>query len=258
MKTIKIGTHTIEHYDSIEDMPTERFYAYNRMLLIDSGIGGDMVSIDDHITKVMKYVELGNRANAMQQLGNMRNSFYFVTQGINPKHLSFAALVHKIDGQIVYDFSEENLRELVKKFSKWGASKSFYDKVIDLVKKKIESELELYLPNNFNDSDTKEIYGSVKKKAKLILDEIIKGVDRTKEIDDIDSFIFDFAKPREYTGEKGVEAAYVNNFEDMCITVSKYTGRDAKKLPVLSFYRTLEMIKKENKPKRGKKGAKIS
>jgi len=139
MKTERIGKHTIERYDSIDEMPTERFFTYNRMLLLDSGIGGDMEAIDGHITKIMGYVTRDKKEEATQELMNMRSSFYFVIENMNPKHLSFAALVHRIDGKLMTDFSDENLRNLVKQFSQWGANRGFYERAIEAVKKKFKT-----------------------------------------------------------------------------------------------------------------------
>ncbi|AFM54798.1 virion structural protein [Croceibacter phage P2559S] len=135
MITNKIGKHTVQVYNAIDELPTERFFTYNRMMLLDSGIGGDLDAIDTHITKAMKYVQLGKKDEAQQVLMNMRTSFYFVMENLNPKHLSYAALVYSIDGKVQHDFSDERLKEMVQQFSSWGASKSFYDTAIEVVKK---------------------------------------------------------------------------------------------------------------------------
>jgi len=135
MITNKIGKHTVQVYNAIDELPTERFFTYNRMMLLDSGIGGDLDAIDTHITKAMKYVQLGKKDEAQQVLMNMRTSFYFVMENLNPKHLSYAALVYSIDGKVQHDFSDEALRAMVTQFSSWGANKSYYDTAIEVVKK---------------------------------------------------------------------------------------------------------------------------
>lgn len=134
----KIGKHTIELYNDISKLPTERFFTYNRMMLLDSGIGGDLEAIDQHITRAMRYVALGKQEQANQVLLNMRESFYFITENINPKNLSFAALVYSIDGKVQHDFSDERLTEMIKQFSEWGATVSFIDKALEVVKKKLK------------------------------------------------------------------------------------------------------------------------
>lgn len=138
MKTEKIGRHRIELYDSIDELTTERFFTYNKMLLIDSGIGSDMQAIDDHITRLLRYLKTDKKEEAAQELINMRSSFYFVIENLSPKYLSFAALVYKVDGKLVTDFSDENLTRLVERFSSWGADVGFLDRAIEAVKKKLK------------------------------------------------------------------------------------------------------------------------
>lgn len=136
MRTDKIGRHRIELYNGVGELPSERYAAYNRMLLIDSGVGSDLSAIDNHISAAMKYISAGKKEDAVKVLQNMRLGFYFVLENLSPKHLSYAALVHKIDGKVVTDFSDENLGSMVKQFSAWGADKNFFDRALDQVKKK--------------------------------------------------------------------------------------------------------------------------
>lgn len=138
MKIDKIGRHTIELYNSIDELSTERFAVYNKMLLIDSGIGSDMDAIDTHITKIMRYLTQDKKDDARIELGNMRMSFYFVIENLSPRHLSYAALVYKIDGKLVTDFSDDNLQRMLKKFSDWGATRGYFEKVLEAVKKKFK------------------------------------------------------------------------------------------------------------------------
>lgn len=51
MRTIKLAGKKVEIYDAIEDLPILRFHKYNKMLLIDAGIGSDLSDFDKHIEK---------------------------------------------------------------------------------------------------------------------------------------------------------------------------------------------------------------
>ena len=53
MKTVKIGEYTVEIYDAIDELPMLRFHKYNKMLLVDAGIGSDLQDFDTHIEKAM-------------------------------------------------------------------------------------------------------------------------------------------------------------------------------------------------------------
>ena len=39
MKNVQIKGMNVELYDSIEDLPIMRFHKYNKMLLVDAGVG---------------------------------------------------------------------------------------------------------------------------------------------------------------------------------------------------------------------------
>ena len=52
MKTVKIGERTVEIYDEIDKLPMLRFHKYNKMLLVDAGIGSDLQDFDTHIEKL--------------------------------------------------------------------------------------------------------------------------------------------------------------------------------------------------------------
>ena len=55
MKTVKIGERTVEIYDAIDELPMLRFHKYNKMLLVDAGIGSDLQDFDTHIEKAIRY-----------------------------------------------------------------------------------------------------------------------------------------------------------------------------------------------------------
>ena len=76
MKKILFNNRTIEVYDSIEELPIVNFQKYNKYLLIDSGIGSDVDSIDEHIVKIAKLIKKEDSQKAMQELLNMRQNLY--------------------------------------------------------------------------------------------------------------------------------------------------------------------------------------
>ena len=59
MKTVKIGERTVEIYDAIDELPMLRFHKYNKMLLVDAGIGSDLQDFDTHIEKAIRYARIG-------------------------------------------------------------------------------------------------------------------------------------------------------------------------------------------------------
>lgn len=85
--------------------------------------------------------------------------------------------------------------------------------------------------------------------ALLVLEEVARGKDNTEEINEIDDYLFGFAKPKEYTGKKGAEVTYVKKYEEMSLVLTKYAQKDAKSMTVMEYYQAYLMLKKENKPK---------
>jgi hypothetical protein len=112
MKTIKIGKHTVEMYESIEDLPIVRFHKYNKMLLVDAGLGSDLADIDSHIEKTIAFMRTGKQDSAIAELMNMRKAVFFVQMNLSPKHLAFAALIHAIDGKETNDLSDDGLKKV--------------------------------------------------------------------------------------------------------------------------------------------------
>ena len=39
MNTIKVGNHTVTVYEGIDEMPIVRYQKFNRLMLIESGVG---------------------------------------------------------------------------------------------------------------------------------------------------------------------------------------------------------------------------
>ena len=109
MVTFEIGKHTVEMFDGIEELPIVRFHKYQKLLLIDAGIGSDIASFDQRIEKTRRFLMAGKPEKAQQELENLRQCVYMIQNGINPKHRAFAVLVSKIDGVEYNSISDESL-----------------------------------------------------------------------------------------------------------------------------------------------------
>jgi len=133
MRTIQLNKKSVEIYDAIDELPVDRFHKFNKCMLIDSGIGSDLNDINSHIAKALRYVDLDPK-KAKATLENLRQSLFLVAEERSVKHLSFAVLVHKIDGRQIFDFTDEGL---VKTLAKLGdAPTNKLEQVLASVKKK--------------------------------------------------------------------------------------------------------------------------
>lgn len=231
-------------YDSIEELPIQRFHKFNKYMLVDAGIGSDLNDINEHLTKIQRFIKTDPK-QAHIQLSNLRQSLFMVTEEINVKHLSLVALIYSIDGEEVTDLSDESIKRISKSLSE--VKKSYINRIIDAVKKKIDNDLELYFSSQFNSASKKEYYDRVRTRTLLELDTIIRDNDNADKIDKIDDYLYTMNKPNIFSGKDSVEIKYDKDFESMCLFVQKETQADVRNMTTLQFYNALEHIKKQRK-----------
>lgn len=242
MKTISLNGKILKLYDSIDEMPIVNFQKYNKYLLLDSGIGSDADDVDAHIVKIAKYIKAGSAEKALQELQNMRQNIYMINSELSPKYLAFAALIYSVDGREVTDLSDEGLKALLCDIKKVKHSSLF--SLLTKLKKKVETELELYFPNDFVGAREKEAYDLLKTRTLLLLAEIDNAeVDNSAQVATIDLALLRMQKPKCFIGSSSIEIKYEKQFENACLLISQKTSMDAKKMTVLQFYNALETIK---------------
>lgn len=241
MKTGKVNKHTVEIYDSIDELPIQRFQKYNKYMLIDSGVGSDLQDVLNHIDRAKIYIK-SNPAMAATELDNMRQSIYLLVDELSPKHMAFAALVHKIDGEEMNDISDAGLKRVLEILSE--AKKGWLDGVLNSVKKKIDHELNLYFPGKFDDANQKEYYDNLREHTKVRLEEIISGESMEESCKAIETRLALLAKPRIFSGAKSVEIEYDKQFEEMCLVLAHNLQVQPYTMTVLQFYNAFDYLKK--------------
>jgi hypothetical protein len=257
MKTTKIGERAVVLYDSIDELPMLRFHKYNKMLLVDAGIGSDLQDFDTHIEKAIRYARSKTPELAAIELDNMRQNVYFIQTGISPKHLAFAVLVKSIDGEPYNDLSDDGLQKVVDMFGDVPVKELTAQ--MEAVKKKIDEELQMYFPRLFDDATVKEYYDELRNRTMLMLDAIINGdtEDKRAEIDKITTMLLLYNRPVVFSGSDNMEIQYDKQFENMCLTISQHLHvPEPKKYTVLEYYNAFERIKELLKPTKNKNGVK--
>lgn len=244
MKTLKIGKHRVEMYDSIEDLPISRFHKYNKMLMIDAGLGSDLSDVDAHIEKTMAFLKEQKIDDAVNELFNMRKAIFLVQMNLSPKHMAFAALVTKVDGKVMDDLSDDGLHRVVDALND-VSKKEITDIIVDS-KKKIEAELKTYFPNMFDDSETKEYYNLLKKRTMQTLNAVIEDKG-WEEIEKTNREMLTISKPSKFDGADNIEIASDKGFEKMCIMLAQHMNVDAKKMTTLAFYTANDYLRQQNK-----------
>ena len=251
MKEVKLGKHKVMLYNSIDELPIVRFHRYNKMLLVDAGLGSDLSAIDGHIERAVRFIQNDRHKEAATEMENIRQTIYTVLQGMNPKHLSFAALVKEIDGKACDDISDDGLKRTLEILGDVPIKEMTAES--EAVKKKIDEELTLYFPEVFDSASEKEYYDIMLRRTKAMLDAVENGEteERKAEIERLTDELVCFTKPRSFTGKDSAEIAYDRQFDDMCIFIGHQLNCDAKKYTVAEYYGAYQYIKKQqNKQKR--------
>ena len=246
MKTTKIGGHTVELYDGIDTLPVLRFHAFNKMMLIDTGIGSDLSDWDAHAERVIRFIMNKDSESAIKEMNNLRQNIYMIQSGISARNMAFAALVKTIDGKPCDDLTTEGLTKVIETL-KEATDKEITSETED-VKKKIDAELAVYFPQAQDDPKTKEYHDLMRRRAMLQCDAITEETDNyNEEIDALTTQLVTFNKPQSFTGKDSAEVQYDKAFENMCLVISRELHADAKRMTVLEYYNAYEFVKDMNK-----------
>ena len=245
MKKMKLGEHSVVMFDSIEELPIVRFQKYNKMLMLDAGLGSDLTALDAHLARVGEFIKSGETDNAAREIDNLRQTLFNVQNGLTPHFMSLIPLMAEVDGEPLTDLSDENIQRVYDTLK--DVTMKAYEGAASEVKKKIEEELKAYFNQGGESAASKEYYELMRRRALLMLDEIGDGRDRSEEIRAIESQMVRSDKPRVFQGERNAEVLYDKNFVGCCIAIAQNLNMDAKQMTVLEYYRAIEVLEEQQK-----------
>ena len=245
MRKMKLGEHSVVMFDSIEELPIVRFQKYNKMLMLDAGLGSDLTALDAHLARVGEFIKAGETDNAAREIDNLRQTLFNVQNGLTPHFMSLIPLMAEVDGEPLTDLSDENIQRVYDTLK--DVTMKSYEGAASEVKKKIEEELKAYFNQGGESAASKEYYELMRRRALLMLDEIGDGRDRSEEIRAIESRMVRSDKPRVFQGERNAEVLYDKNFVGCCIAIAQNLNMDAKQMTVLEYYRAIEVLEEQQK-----------
>lgn len=237
---VQLGKHRIVMYDSIEDLPIKRFHKYQQYLMIEAGIGSDIYAFDKRVERIKCFMAEGKTEDAEKEFNNLRLCVYQIQNGINPKHKSFGMLVTEVDG-VEYDDADKVIEALSDVTDKEVTA------LLEAVKKKIDSELQLYFPALFNTSDVKEFYDILKHRTLAILEGIQDDKIDEALIQSLTTKLVTYSRPQVFQGSKGAEVMHDRQFEDLCLALSEQLHLRPKELSVLEFYNAFDFLRERSK-----------
>lgn len=242
---MNLGSHKVTLYESIEELPIVRFQKYNKMLMLDAGLGSDLTALDAHLARVSEFIKNNELQNAAGEIDNVRQTLFNVQNGLTPHFMSLIPLMAEVDGEPLTDLSDENIQAVYDRLK--DVTLKAYEGAASEVKKKIEEELKAYFQQGGESATSKEYYELMRRRALLMLEEIEKGSDLSELIHELESQMVRLDKPRIFQGVRNAEVLYDKNFVGCCIAIAQNLNMDARKMTVLEYYRAIEVLEEQQK-----------
>ena len=133
--TITLKDEKFEFYDSIEDLPQKQFLNFEKMLLIESGVGENLQAFDVHLQKIFLFMSNNKNQEAKEEILNLRQNFFFMISNFSVKTLALCCL---LKGKEI--INQEQARTTSKELIEKGITNNQIESLIEQVKKK-------YIPN---------------------------------------------------------------------------------------------------------------
>lgn len=237
-----INGHTVELYNSIAELPIDRFMLFNRQILIDSGVGCDLEDISIKVTRIIRLIDK-DPDGAKVELKNLSGTLVNAINEVNPKMGAFVALVKSIEGKEVTDLSLEGIEKVQKILG--GQEKAWFDGMVKWFRRTFRREMFVFFKTG-NSAATKEYYHNLQKRLVLNM-RAIAGDEVQEDIKKLEEEMQDVESIASYLGENGLQVRDIAGGEQSLATVSKYMGKDAKDMTVMEFYTVVDLMKKAAK-----------
>ena len=161
--------------------------------------------------------------------------------------------IKSINGRTITDddLQGEGIQAIITELGHKRFSIKRLKSALNELKKKFDSEFEIFF-TTFTDSATlKEYYAVLKKRTILVLQSIQEPIEGVQNrISEIDDFLLSKIKVKNYFGSNGLEVVSIKRFEEMCLLLNQHkVSDDSKKLTTLAFYQALETVKQQIKKK---------
>ena len=130
-------------YNSIHDLNFQRSHAFTKYMGMDADIGGDMQAVAKHYEKLFMFSNNPKemKVELQKEAYNLYFFWFLVLENFNPQYLSFACMVHSIDGKEYNDITEDGLIETVKAVSYTGLTAGEMGDWLENVKKNLKKSV---------------------------------------------------------------------------------------------------------------------
>lgn len=254
---IKHNSFTLELYDSILETNAGRFQLYNSNVMLDAGVGGDLSGVEARIDAIARMIQANRKNDALTELANMRESIRFVVGHASPELRSFVVLIRKINGRRIRlsDLTEDGIERIREEINRSDIPMSKIRGFLKTVKAKFAAEFELLFQAHKTDPNVLEMFGALKTRTLLALENIRSPVEGLAEkLAELDAFILERITPKIYAGAKGLEVRTIQGFEEACILLRQFhVSDDPRRMSAYSFYQSLELLQAQAKSRSAQK-----
>jgi hypothetical protein len=146
---IQINKTKVQLYSSIKELPIDQSKKMQAYLLQQMGIGSGVQDIDDRLERMTTFLSADKKAEAVEELKNLRFAIFSTVQEVRYDSLAFACLLHSIDGERVQDYSSDGLTAMITRLSGEGLSNEKVEDILAEVKKNLTPNENYIFQNSF-------------------------------------------------------------------------------------------------------------
>lgn len=132
----KFKNLNIDLYESIEDLPIDRYNKFNRYALMDSGLGSSINDTLLHLNKVVEYIKVDSKDNAIKAVNNIIENVQLIQGEHHPIQAAYVCLIKSINGKPFNDLSESNINRTLDMLKEVQARQKEIVSTVDKIKKK--------------------------------------------------------------------------------------------------------------------------
>lgn len=248
---VEIKGHKIELFETTQDLPILRFQKFNKYIMIANEVGNTFEDYDQRTVKALSFLQKEMVPEAIQELSNRRQTVFNAFNEFSPKSKAFAVLIKRIDGTYYDGYSPGELDKVLKHLDRIGLSYINSMEALNDVKKKIETELQVYFPTYFPKNGNINHTALRLRRINQLMDGLIEEKDIETVVYGIEKEILEQDKPNVWNVyvEGNMERVLEVDFHKFAVSVVELTGMDINKITTFTFYASVEHLKEKHKAK---------
>lgn len=134
----------VELYESIDDLPIDRYNKFQRYALIDAEVGASIGDVVSHLNKVANLIKANSNETALKALNNISESIAMIFSEQQPVNSAYVCLIKSINGKPMTDISEVSINNTIALLNSKRAKHSAISMAVNTVKKNLKQSLSYF------------------------------------------------------------------------------------------------------------------